>query len=64
MTFQFAVVLALALACVLYFLKDLLGSAVTGGCGSGCGSCTSGGCPVKKLEGLQPGLADPGKPRR
>jgi len=64
MTFQFTIVLILALACVLYFLKDLLGSAVQGGCGSGCGSCKSGGCPVKKLEGLQAELPDPSKPHR
>ncbi len=52
MTFQFCIVLALALLCVLYFLKDLLRSAVSGGCGSGCGSCKTG-CPVKKLEAVQ-----------
>ena len=62
MTFQFFVVLVLAVLCVLYFLKDLLGSALKGGCGSGCGSCKSGGCPVKKLEAIQAEL-DPPKPR-
>ena len=56
MTFQFFTVLALALACVVYFLKDLLRSAAGGGCGSGCGSCRTGGCPVKKLETLQSAL--------
>jgi len=48
MTLQTFIALALALLCVLYFLKDLLRSAVSGGCGSGCGSCKTGGCPVKK----------------
>lgn len=57
MTFQFAVVLALALLCVLYFLKDLLLSAMSGGC-SGCGTCASG-CPVKKLEAVQRKLDKP-----
>jgi epoxyqueuosine reductase QueG len=52
MTVQTCIVLALALLCVLYFLKDLLRSALSGGCGSGCGSCKSG-CPVKKLEAIQ-----------
>jgi hypothetical protein len=65
MTFQFAIVLILALACVAYFLRDLLGSFLDGGCASGCGSCKSGGCPVKKLEQIQAGPLDrpstPGK---
>jgi hypothetical protein len=52
MTAQTGIVLVLALLCVLYFLKDLLRSALSGGCGSGCGSCKSG-CPVKKLEAIQ-----------
>jgi hypothetical protein len=56
MTIQTFIALALALLCVLYFLKDLLRSAVSGGCGTGCGSCKTGGCPVKKLEGAQQAL--------
>jgi len=64
MTVQFAIVLALAVACVLYFLKDFLRSAATGGCGSGCGSCASGGCPARKLQGPGTGLTEPPKPRR
>jgi epoxyqueuosine reductase QueG len=60
MTVQFCIVLALALLCVAYFLKDLLRSALNGGCGSGCGSCKTG-CPVKKLAAVQ---HDPSKPRR
>jgi len=60
MTFQFAVVLALALLCVLYFLKDLLRSALTGGCRTGCSGC-SGGCPVKKLEAAQRDLDKPSR---
>ncbi len=63
MTFQFAICLVLALACVLYFLKDLLGPSAAGGCGPGCGTCSSGGCPVKKLEGLQAALPEPTKPK-
>jgi hypothetical protein len=59
MTLQFLIVLALALLCVAYFLKDLLRSAVRGGCGSGCGGCKTGGCPVKKLEAVQSGLDKP-----
>jgi len=55
MTIQTFIALALALLCVLYFLKDLLRSAVSGGCGSGCGSCKTG-CPVKKLEAVQKDL--------
>jgi hypothetical protein len=51
MTLQFIIVLALALLCGLYFLKDLLRSALGGGCGSGCASCKSG-CPAKKLEAV------------
>lgn len=58
MTFQFAIVLILALACVAYFLRDLLRSFMGGGCASGCGSCKSGGCPVKKLEAIQASLED------
>jgi hypothetical protein len=61
MTIQFAIVLVLAVLCVLYFLKDLLRSALRGGCGSGCGSCKSG-CPVKKLEAIQENLGPPEKP--
>ena len=52
MTLQSCIVLILVTGCVLYFLKDLLRSAVSGGCGSGCGSCKTG-CPVKKLEAVQ-----------
>ena len=59
MTFQTCIVLALVALCVLYFLKDLFRSAVTGGCGGGCGSCKSGGCPVKKLEAPHPRLDPP-----
>lgn len=55
MTIQSCIVLLLAVLSVLYFLKDLLRSAVTGGCGSGCGSCKTG-CPVKKLEAIQEDL--------
>ena len=62
MTFQFFVVLVLAVLCVLYFMKDLLRSAMKGGCGSGCSSCQSGGCPARKLEAIQAKL-DPPKPR-
>ena len=50
MTAQTTAVLVLAALGLLYLLKDALGSAFTGGCASGCGSCKSGGCPVKKLE--------------
>jgi hypothetical protein len=50
MTAQTTAVLVLAALGLLYLLKDALGSALTGGCASGCGSCKSGGCPVKKLE--------------
>jgi hypothetical protein len=60
-TFQFFLVLLLALLSVAYFLKDLLRSAVSGGCSSGCGGCKTGGCPVKKLETLQ---SRPESPRR
>jgi len=60
MTFQTCIAIALALLCVLYFLKDLLRSAVSGGCGS-CGSCKSGGCPVKKLEAVQHDLDKPSR---
>jgi hypothetical protein len=59
MTAQTVIAMALALACVLYFLKDLLRSAVSGGCGSGCGSCKTGGCPAKKLEGVRQALDKP-----
>jgi hypothetical protein len=59
MTLQTFIALALALLCALYFLKDLLRSAVSGGCGSGCGTCKTGGCPVKKLEGVQQALDKP-----
>ena len=59
MTFQFFVVLVLAVLCALYFLRDLLRSALQGGCGSGCGACKSGGCPVKKLEAIQVKLDPP-----
>ena len=62
MTFQFAIVLVLALLCVAYFLKDLLGSALGGGCSSGCGGCRTGGCPVKKLETVQSRLEKPRRP--
>jgi len=55
MTLQSCIVLVLALLCVLYFFKDLLRSAASGGCGSGCGSCKTG-CPVKKLEAIQEDL--------
>ena len=58
MTFQFALVLILALGCVAYFLRDLLRSFADGGCASGCGSCKSGGCPVKKLEAIQAALPE------
>jgi hypothetical protein len=58
MTVQTCIVLALALLCVLYFLKDLLRSALSTGCGSGCGSCKSG-CPVKKIETIQHDLNNP-----
>ena len=52
LTVQSCIAFALALLCVLYFLKDILRSALSGGCGSGCGSCKTGACPVKKLESL------------
>ena len=52
MTLQTTIILVLAVLCLLYLLRDALGSAFTGGCASGCGSCKSGGCPVKKLETL------------
>jgi hypothetical protein len=58
MTFQSCIVLILATGCVLYFLKDILRSALAGGCGSGCGSCKTG-CPVKKLEAVQHDLDKP-----
>jgi hypothetical protein len=64
MTVQFAIVLLLALACVAYFLKDVLGSFLGGSCSSGCGSCQSGGCPVKKLEAIQAGLPEQPVPHR
>ena len=60
MTVQFAIVLLLALIGAVYLVREALGSALTGGCASGCGSCKSGGCPVKKLESAaaawQPGV--------
>ncbi len=59
MTFQFCIVLALALGCAAYFLKDLLRSAASEGCGPGCGSCSTGGCPAKKLETLRSDLDKP-----
>jgi len=59
MTVQTCIVIALAILCVLYFLKDILRSALGGGCGSGCGSCKTGGCPVKKLEAIQNDLDKP-----
>lgn len=55
MTVQSCIALALVVLSVLYFLKDLLRSALSGGCGSGCGSCKTG-CPVKKLEAIQEDL--------
>lgn len=54
MTLQTTVILVLAVLCLLYLLRDALASAFGGGCASGCGSCKSGGCPVKKLEALAP----------
>jgi len=64
MGIQFVIVLILAILCVLYFLKDILRTAVSGssGCGSGCGSCKSGGCPVKTIEAIQADLE--AKPRQ
>jgi hypothetical protein len=53
MTLQFAITLVLAILGALYLLKGILPSFLTGGCKSGCGSCASGGCPVKKLEAIQ-----------
>ncbi len=59
MTFQFYIVLALAIACALYFVKGLVRPAQSGACGPGCGSCKSGGCPVKRLEAIQTDLNTP-----
>ena len=56
MTFQFAICLVLALACVLYFLKDLLGPSAAGGCGPGCGC---GRCAPRRGFGLGGGGAAP-----
>jgi hypothetical protein len=61
MTAQTAIILVLAVLGLAFLLKDALGSAFTGGCASGCGSCKSGGCPVKKLEALGSDLDRPSR---
>jgi heterodisulfide reductase subunit C len=57
MTFQFLVVLALAIGSALYFIRGLARPARSGGC-SDCGSCKSG-CPAKRLEAIQNDLNTP-----
>ncbi len=59
MTLQSLLTFALVLLAALYFFRGSLKSAVGGGCASGCGSCKSGGCPVKKLQTIQENLEGP-----
>jgi hypothetical protein len=61
MTTQTVITVVLATLGLLFLLKDALASAFTGGCASGCGSCKSGGCPVKKLEAVGAGQDHPSR---
>ena len=63
MTLQSWIVLALVFLSALYFFRTSLRSALGKGCASGCGSCQSGGCAVKKLQAIQADLEKPKLPR-
>ena len=61
MTLQSWITLTLVFLALLYFFRTSLRSALGGGCASGCGSCKSGGCAMKKLQAIQADLEKPDK---